>query len=186
MRRSRLGSCALGLFIAFLTTAARADDTYRPDPTLLEAARKEGEVVLYTTHIVDQIVRPLIKSFATYAPGVQVKYVRADGLALVVRLTNEGRAGRVQSDVWCMVDGVQALLQGGFTAEFEVPSAAGLPPGLVDPDRRWIATNVGVRSAAYNTQLVPEEQAPRSYQDLLDPRFRGKIVWNPKSMTGAW
>jgi iron(III) transport system substrate-binding protein len=45
---------------------------------------------------------------------------------------------------------------------------------------------LGVRSAAYNTQLVPKEVAPRSYQDLLDPRWKGKMVWNPKSMTGAW
>jgi iron(III) transport system substrate-binding protein len=57
---------------------------------------------------------------------------------------------------------------------------------LVDPRRRWIATNVGVRSAAYNTQIVPKEHAPKSYQDLLDPRWKGKLVWNPKSMTGAW
>jgi len=85
-----------------------------------------------------------------------------------------------------MVDGVQALLRGGFATEFEIPSAKGLPPGLVDPNKRWIALNTGVRSAAYNTQLIPPEHAPRSYQDLLNPRFKGKIVWNPKSMTGAW
>lgn len=182
----RLRHLALTFFVAASVAPAGAADTYQPDPKLLEAARKEGEVVLYTTHIVDQIVRPLIRAFQGVAPGVQVKYVRADGLALVVRLTNEGRAGRVQSDVWCMVDGVQALLRGGFAAEFEVAHAAGLPPALVDPNKRWVATNVGVRSAAYNTQLIPKAQAPRGYQDLLEPRFKGKMVWNPKSMTGAW
>jgi ABC-type Fe3+ transport system substrate-binding protein len=181
-------SLALGLFLAasIVASAAPAAETYQPDPNLVEAARKEGELVLYTTHIVDQIVRQLIKAFAGYVPGVQVKYVRADGLGLVVRLTNEARAGRVQSDVWCMVDGVQGLLQGGFAAEFDVPNARGLPPGLVDPNKRWAATNLGVRSAAYNTELVAKEHAPRGYQDLLDPRIKGKMVWNPKSMTGAW
>src|SRR5262245_25451663 len=191
-RRPGLGSLvgALSLAVLAITASiaapARADDAWRPDPSLYEAAKKESEVVLYTTHIVDQIVRPLMKSFQTSAPGINVKYVRADGLALVVRLTNEGRAGRVQSDVWCMVDGVQALLDGSFAAEFEVPNAKGLPAELVDPKHRWIATNVGVRSAAYNTQTVPKQYAPKSYQDLLDPRWKGKIVWNPKSMTGAW
>src|SRR5581483_9061130 len=43
-----------------------------------------------------------------------------------------------------------------------------------------------VRSAAYNTNLVPADRAPHGYQDLLDPGWKGKIVWNPKSMTGAW
>ena len=177
---------AAALLVASGTAPARAAETYQPDPKLLEAATKEGEVVLYTTHIVDQIVRPLIKAFQVHAPRVQVKYVRADGLALVVRLTNEARAGRVQADAWSMVDGVQALLQGRIAAPFEVPSARGLPASLVDRDRRWVATNTGVRSAAYNTQLVPPEHAPKNYQDLLDPRWKGKMVWNPKSMTGAW
>jgi iron(III) transport system substrate-binding protein len=177
---------ALGLMIAISAASASQAETYQPDPKLLAAAQKEGEVVLYTTQIVDQIVRPLIKVFQGVAPGVQVKYVRANGLGLVVRLTNEARASRVQSDVWCMVDGVQALLQAGLAAEFEVAHAKGLPAGLVDEKKRWIAINTGVRSAAYNTQLVAKEQAPRTYQDLLNPRFKGKIVWNPKSMTGAW
>jgi iron(III) transport system substrate-binding protein len=178
---------AFGLFVAGAEfSPARAADAYQPDPKLVEAAKKEGQVLLYTTHIVDQIVRPLIKRFQSYVPGVDVKYVRADGLALTVRLTNEARANRVQSDVWCLVDSVGPLLQNGFAAEFEVPSAKGLPQALVDAKHRWVATNLGVRSAAYNTQLVPKESAPRSYQDLLDPRWKGKIVWNPKSMTGAW
>jgi iron(III) transport system substrate-binding protein len=182
----RLRSFALGLSVAVALGGPSLADTYQPDPKLLAAAQKEGEVVFYTTQIVDQILRPLIKVFGTVAPGVQVKYVRADGLALVVRMTNEARAGRVQSDMWCMVDGVQSLLRADMAAEFEVASAQGLPAGLVDPKKRWIALNTGVRSAAYNTNLIPKEQAPRNYQDLLNPRFKGKIVWNPKSMTGAW
>jgi ABC-type Fe3+ transport system substrate-binding protein len=177
---------ALGLSIAAALAGQSLADTYQPDPKLLAAAQKEGEVIFYTTQIVDQILRPMIKVFQTVAPGVQVKYVRADGLALVVRMTNEARAGRVQSDMWCMVDGVQSLLRADMAGEFEVASAKGLPAGLVDPKKRWIALNTGVRSAAYNTNLIPKDQAPHNYQDLLNPRFKGKIVWNPKSMTGAW
>jgi ABC-type Fe3+ transport system substrate-binding protein len=186
-RRSRWWLAA-GLVVAgsIALAPARAADAYRPDPKLVEAAKKEGEVVWYTTLIVDQIVRPLIKSFQSYVPGIDVKYVRADGLQLAVRMTNEIRAGRVQSDMWCTVDAVLPLLQAGALAQFEVPSAKELPAALVDPNRRWVATNLGVRSLAYNSQLVPKEQAPRSYQDLLDPRWKGKMVWNPKSMTGSW
>src|SRR3954464_7080399 len=127
---------AFGLFVAGAEfSAARAADAYQPDPRLVEAAKKEGQVLLYTTHIVDQIVRPLIKSFQSYVPGVDVKYVRADGLGLSVRLTNEARANRVQADVWCMVDGVQSLLRGGFAAPFEVGNARDLPAGLVDRNK---------------------------------------------------
>jgi ABC-type Fe3+ transport system substrate-binding protein len=188
MPARRLGavSIALGLILASAGASARAAETYRADPKLVEAARKEGEVVVYTTLIVDQMVRPMIKAFEAAVPGIKVSYVRADGLALVLRMTNELRAGRVQSDVWCMVDGVRPLIQAGAFDEFEVPSAKDLPTALVDPHRRWVATNLGIRSMAYNTSLIPPAQAPHSYRDLLDPRWNGKMVWNPRSMTGAW
>src|SRR5438309_11577551 len=148
---------------------APAQEPYRPDPALLEAAKREGQILLYTTHIVDQIVRPLIKAFQAYVPGIDVKFVRSDGLQLVVRLLTEARAGRVQSDVWSMVEGVGPVLKGGYAAEFEVANAKGLPPTLADPKKRWIATNLSIRSMAYNTQLVPSDVAPHSYADLLAP-----------------
>jgi ABC-type Fe3+ transport system substrate-binding protein len=174
------------LALALIATAPARAQAYQPDPVLYEAAKKEGEVVYYTTQIVDQILRPMIRAFQAAAPGIQIKYVRADGMQLVVRITNEARAGRVQADAWCMVDGIGALIQGGYTEPFELPSARDLPSTYVDREKRWVAINTGVRSAAYNTQLVPEASAPKGYQDLLDPRWKGKIVWNPKSMTGAW
>ena len=59
---------------AALAWAERSPTTYQPDPKLVEAAQKEGEVLLYTTQIVDQIVRPLIKGFQSHVPGVQIKY----------------------------------------------------------------------------------------------------------------
>jgi iron(III) transport system substrate-binding protein len=86
--------------IASALAPARAAEAYQADPKLVEAARKEGEVVLYTTLIVDQIVRPMIKAFRAQVPGIDVKIVRGDSSQLVVKLLNEGRAGRVQADVW--------------------------------------------------------------------------------------
>src|SRR6266850_1551909 len=186
MRRSACSFLGLALAASLAASPARAADAYQPDPKLLEAARKEGQLLLYTTHIVDQIVRPMIKGFQAHAPGIDVKFVRADGLGLVVRLINEARAGRVQADVWSMVDGVGPVLQGGYAASFDIPSANGLPPLLVDPAKRWVALNLSIRSMAFNTSMIPPAQAPRSYGDLLDPKWKGKMVWNPKAMTGAW
>src|SRR5207248_2779959 len=176
---SRCSFCsafAAAVLASLAIAPAGGEEAYQPDPRLVEAAKREGQVLLYTTHIVDQIVRPLIKGFQSRVPGIDVKYVRADGLQLVVRMSNEARAGRVQADAWSMVDGVGAILQAGLVAEFDVPSMRGLPATLADPNKRWVATNTAVRSAAYNTQLVPKDIAPRSYQDLLDPRWKGKIV----------
>src|SRR4029077_2631705 len=99
---------AAGLLIAASTIPAAAE-AYRPDSKLVEAARKEGQVLWYTTLIVDQIVRPLIKAFHAAVPGVEVKFVRIDSGQQVVRLMNEARADRVQADVWAVIDGVAPL-----------------------------------------------------------------------------
>ena len=165
---------------------AQAAEPYRPDTALVEAARKEGQVLWYTTLIVDQIVRPLIRAFQAQVPGIEIKFVRIDSGQQVVRLMNEAKVARVQADVWSVIDGVAPLTHGKVAAPFDIASARALPPALVDPERRWIATNLATRSLGYNTNLVPANAAPKSYQDLLEPRWKGAFAWNPNAMTGAW
>src|SRR5712675_2403184 len=92
-------SAALGLAGTGAFAPVRAAEPYQADPKLVEAAKKEGEVVLYTTLIVDQIVRPMIKAFRSHVTGIDVKFVRTDSSQQVVKLINEGRAGRVQADI---------------------------------------------------------------------------------------
>jgi iron(III) transport system substrate-binding protein len=164
----------------------RADEAYAADPKLIEAARKEGEVVLYTTLIVDQIVRPMIKTFRAHITGVDVKFVRADSAQQLVKLINEGRAGRVQADIWHLSDGLAPLLKENLVAPLDLPNARGLPAELVDPKGNWVATNLSTRSLAYNTQLVSAELVPRTHKDLLDPRWKGHFVWHPASIAGGY
>lgn len=183
-RRAILVALVMAATMAF--GPARAGEAYQPDPTLVEAAKQEGQILWYTTLIVDQIVRPLIKSFQQQFPGIDVKFIRIDSGQQVIRLINEASVGRTQADVWNAIDGASSLAQKNIAAEFDIASSRGLPATLIDPNRRWIATNLATRSLAYNTNLVKQEQAPRSYQDLLDPRWKGAFVWNPNAMTGAW
>ncbi len=182
------GAWLFAFALAYVSTLRPADavEAYRPDPGLVKAARKEGQVLWYTTLIVDQIVRPLIKSFQAQIPGIEVKFVRIDSGQQVTRLINEARVNRTQADVWAVIDGVAALKQADVAAQFDIASQKDLPPELADPNHRWIATNLATRSLAYNTQLVAPDIAPRHYQDLLDPRWKKSLVWNPNAMTGAW
>jgi ABC-type Fe3+ transport system substrate-binding protein len=164
----------------------RAAEAYQADPKLVEAARKEGEVVLYTTLIVDQIVRPMIKAFNARIGGIDVKFVRTDSSQQMVKLINEGRAGRVQADIWHLSDGLAPLLKENLVAPLDLPSARGLPDELVDPKGNWVGTNLSTRSLAYNTQLVPADKVPRTHQDLLDPRWKGQFVWHPYAIPGGY
>ena len=179
--------CLVPLLVpSALALSPAAAEPYRPDPALVAAAKKEGQVLIYTTLIVEQIVRPLIKAFQSQVPGIDVKYVRADSTGLVVRLTNEARANRTQADIWHMVEGVGPLIDAGIAVPVDLPSAKALPAAYADTNRRWVATNLALRSLAYNTKLVPPAQAPKGYADLIEPRFKGKFVWNPNSVSGAY
>src|SRR5215510_12840058 len=114
--------------LAFLLITATAlpvlaAEPYRPDPKLVEAARKEGQMLWYTTLIVDQIVRPLIKLFQAQVPGIDVRFVRIDSGQQVIRLMNEARASRVQADMWAVIDGAAPLAQSGVAAQFDIASA---------------------------------------------------------------
>jgi iron(III) transport system substrate-binding protein len=172
--------------IAGALAPARAEQAYQADLKLAEAAKKEGEVVIYTTLIVDQIVRPMIKAFRAQVAGIDVKFVRGDSSQLLVKLSNEGRAGRVQADIWHLSDGIAPLLKENLAAPLDLPSARGLPAELVDPKGNWVATNLSTRSLAYNTQLVTADQVPRTHKDLLDPRWKGQLVWHPYSIAGGY
>ena len=172
--------------LAGAVAPARAAEAYAADPKLIEAARREGEVVLYTTLIVDQVVRPMIKAFRAQISGIDVKFVRTDSAQQVVKLLTEGRAGRVQADIWHLSDGLQPLTQENLVAPLDLPNQHGLPAALVDPKGNWVATNLSTRSLAYNTQLIPADQVPRTHKDLLDPRWKGQFVWHPASIAGGY
>ena len=170
---------ALALALA-LPTPSRAADT-----ALYEAAKKEGELVWYTTLIVNQAVRPLIEAFNKRYPGIEVKYSRADSGPTAIKIMNEARAGKVQADVFDGIDTTPPLLKAGLAAPF-VPSAADkYPAGLKDPQGRWNGLLLYYLTPAINTKLTPKEQWPTTAQDLLDPRWKGKMAWSTVPAAGA-
>ena len=151
----------------------------------LEAARKEGQVVWYTTLIVNQAILPLKAAFERKYPGVSLQYVRNDEAPTAIRLLNEGRAGRVQADIFDGLSIMEPLRREGMLAPYASPNAGRFAPEMKDPDGYWTAILLYVFAPGINTSLVRADQAPKTYQDLLDPKWRGKMAWNPGSVAGA-
>jgi ABC-type Fe3+ transport system substrate-binding protein len=155
------------------------------DPALVEAARKEGKVVWYTTLIVNQAVRPLKSAFEKAYPGIELQYTRADETPTAAKILEEGVAGRVQADVFDGITSMIPLKRARLLASY-VPAAAGqYAPELKDPEGYWNALLNYVFTPGINTDLVPKDQAPKTYRDLLDPKWKGKMAWNPSSIVGA-
>ncbi len=153
------------------------------DRTLIDAAKKEGSVTWYTTQIIDQFARPAADAFEKKY-GIKVNYVRAGSADGALRIINEVRAGKVQADV---VDGtdIQALIKMGALLDYVPDSAKALPAQFIDPQRRWVATNIYSYAFGYNTDLVPKGTEPKTYEDLLDPKWKGKMAWSERPSTSS-
>ena len=170
---------ALTLFMLAASSPAQAFDQ-----ALIDAAKKEGRVVWYTTQIVNQFARPAAEAFEKKY-GIRVDYIRADSNEVALRILNEGRAGKVQADVFDGTAAVASLKKENLVLQWVPEGAKRLPANAVDEAGYWVATNLYVLTPGYNTDLVPKGAAPRTYEDLLDPRWKGKIVWNTASAPSA-
>ncbi len=160
--------------LLLISTACRAAE---PDPALVAAARKEGTVNWYSTLIVNQIVRPVADAFEKKYPGIKVQYSRASSSDVALKIRNEARARRVQADVFDGSNTVFMLEDAGLVADYRPRAAADWPAGLRDPKGHWTALNLFYWTAAVNTNLVKPEDVPKTYADLLNPRWKGQIAW---------
>jgi ABC-type Fe3+ transport system substrate-binding protein len=168
-----------------LTVVTAPSLVHAADAALYEAAKREGELVWYTTLIVNQAVRPLIEAFSKKYPGVEVKYVRADSGPTAIKIMNEARAGRPQSDVFDGIDTTPPLLTAGLAERFVPSESDKYLAELKDTEGRWNALVVYFLTPAVNTSLVPAAERPKTSQDLLHPRWKGKIAWSTVPASGS-
>ncbi len=162
-----------------------ATRSYAADEATVAAARKEGQVVWYTTLIVNQAVLPLKTAFERKYPGVVLNYVRNDEGPTAIRLSNESRGGQVMADVFDGLSIMEPLRREELIAPYVPPNADQFDPARRDKDAYWNAILLYVFAACSNTDLVTQAQAPKNYADLLDASLRGKMAWNPNSVAGA-
>src|SRR5215470_9762897 len=109
------------------------------DAALIEAAKKEGKVIWYTTLIVNQAIRPLKDAFEKQYPGIELQYTRADEAPTAAKILAEAQAGRIQADLFDGISNMVPLKRAGIVAPVVPASAALIPPDLKDRDGHWIA-----------------------------------------------
>ena len=141
---------------------------------ITEAAKKEGTLTLYTT-IAEKDLPALIKPFeAKY--GVKVVVWRAGTDKVLQRTLAEAAAGRHEVDaVHFGSPEMEALSREKILQAVNSPVYKDLQAGSVPAHRQWAATLLSVWVQAYNTNLVKKEDLPKTYQDLLDPKWKGKL-----------
>jgi ABC-type Fe3+ transport system substrate-binding protein len=152
---------------------------------LEEGAKREGALMWYTALIVNQAVRPLVDGFNQKYPYVKVEHYRANDPELVQRVTNEYQARRYEFDLVDGITGPVLLKAAGFLEKYNSPSLAPYPKEILDPEGYWNATNLYFMTAGVNTRMVSKDEAPKTYEDLLNPRWRGQMGWSNSPGSGG-
>lgn len=177
---------AIKTFAIVGAIAAANGPAHALEAAVVDAAKREGEVVWYSTQIINQLVRPLAAGFEKKYPGIKLRYTRANANEVAVKILGESRAGRPQVDVFDGTSTVVPLKQEGFVLQWQPDAAKAYPDLYKDPQGYWVASNIYVNTPGYNTSLIPKGSEPRTYQELLDPKWRGKMAWNAlPSASGA-
>jgi len=187
-----MGRIISNLFIAILTvlsgvaslSAATVDEVVKSlrvvsvpqRKTLLEdGARREGEAIWYTSMSLTDFPK-IVGAFERAYPFVKIAANRIAQSSMMPKIETEARAGRFAVDiVGSSPVEMWELKQKNLSASYLSPELKAFPVGSFDPQGYWSSTEVTPLVLAFNTQLVPPDEAPRSYQELLLPKWKGRM-----------
>src|SRR5438552_13138467 len=173
------GSTALLAGAAFSTRIMASAPPPEPvTPALIEAAKKEGQVIYYTSTDLP-VAEKLAKAFEAKYSGIKVRVERTGAERVFQRIGQEYASKIHAVDVVNSSDAAHFIVwkRDGILAPF-VPEEVALnyPPEHKDPDGLFASWRIWLCVIGYNTKLVKPEEAPKSFADLLDPKWVGKIV----------
>lgn len=142
---------------------------------VVAAAKKEGQLVLYlSTNLTD--ANGMIQLFRQKYPFIKVDFFRADNEKLLNRIVTETTAGKFNGDVILISSfEVRVLLQRKLLHKYVSPHSQFYPEGFTDKEGFWTSVYSIPRVIAYNTNLVRPDAAPKSFDDLLNPRWRNGV-----------
>ena len=147
-----------------------------PDPKLIEGAKKEGEVIWYTTMTLDQS-KPVVDRFQQKYPFIKPELFRTGGGPILNKILTEARGGRY---AWDVVVGrgemVLPLMERKLLASYLSPETKMIDSDLVDKEGFWTAYYVNAYVLGYNTKLVKKDDVPKTYEALLDPKWKGRQI----------
>lgn len=181
----RIG-CALFLAIAFASAFGQADkkstgfkelafyEGKDRQQRLIENAKREGEVSLYSSLTVPDL--EMLRADFEKRYGIKLKSWRASSEKVVQRAVTEVQGGRYDFDV-AETNGpeMESLYREKILHEMRSPHFSDLAPQAIRPHKAWVGTRLNLFVHAYNTNLVKKDELPKTYEDLLDPKWKGRL-----------
>src|SRR5262245_11759165 len=169
-----LAKNSVALVILVLWSTLGVEQSYCAEPR-----KKEGKVVLYTMmNAKDNDV--MSRSFEKKYPDIIVEGYRGGPEALVNKVLTEARAGALKTDViFGGASELQIFKKNGLLAPYFSAETKGIPEDFRDSEGYWTTVHLLEMVTAYNTNQVRPGDLPKTYEDLLKPEFKGKMMMEP-------
>jgi len=156
------------LSIQELANYQGADRTAR----LIEGAKREGSLSVY--HVYPALTNVMNEFGKKY--GIKIKAWRAGSEAVLQRVTSESRGNKFDVDiVQNNAPENEAAFRERLLLEVHSPYQIDLLPQAVPSHKQWVGITVDIWTAAYNTEKIKKEDLPKTYKDLLDPKWKGQL-----------
>jgi iron(III) transport system substrate-binding protein len=167
-----LGALLIILCVPFL---APAQNQTKDRAKLVDDAKKEGKVLVYVSSNASD-ARALKSAFEKKYPFVDMEFYSSGKDALLARYLLEARTGTYLADVYqSSVFPIMNLVEKGLLAKYFSPEREGYIEALRDKDGYWNATYLNAVTMAYNSRLLKPDEVPASYQELLAPKWKGRM-----------
>lgn len=168
-----LWSCPFAGWAQSVASIASYDGADR-QARLVEGAKKEGSLLLYATTPIEYL-RVIIVGFEKRY-GVKVNLWRSRSENVLQRIMSESRATSSFDVVECITTPMEALRREGLLQRVNAPVHSELQAWALPSHREWAATQLYLFVQSYNTDKVRKDELPKSYADLLDPKWKGRLA----------
>lgn len=186
-RRRMIAATAAGAALA--PFAAFADELSPHERELYEAAKKEGELTWYSGQVQAETGEAVGRAFMERYPGIKANVVRSTSQVAFQRLSQDMQAGVAECDMFSSTDYGHYLYlkREGKLLAYRPSNADGMIAAVrdPDPDNMWQIFYLGIYLFAYNTQHVTAAEAPKTWKDLLDPKWKDQLAVGHPGYSGS-
>ena len=167
---------AYAFLLVFFFLQLCASFAFGAESNMIDAAKKEGAMVFYTTMDI-QNSKPLLDAFNKKYPFIKADLVRLGGTAMVSRILTEAQAGASQFDVAVGISpSLTPMRERNLIAPYMSPEFANLHNDLYDATGYWSTVYLNTLVLGYNTKVISRNDLPKTYDDLLKPQYKQKFI----------
>ena len=164
------------LIMALVASFAFANGT-KEDAAATSGKKYSGKVMIYSSMQEAQL-QAVEEAFEKAYPGIDLEYYFASGGKVLTKMTTEAQGGQIASDVVWLGDPVdyEGFKANGWLEKYSSPEENHIAKAYIDSDGYYTAGRLVTMGIAWNTTMVKDSEAPKTWNELLDPKWKNQII----------